>query len=405
MKVLVIGGDGYCGWATALYLSNQGYEVGILDSMVRRHWDMQLKVETLTPIAPIQQRIQRWKELTGKKIDLYVGDITDYNFLSKTLRQFEPESIVHFGEQRSAPFSMIDREHAVMTQVNNVVGTLNILYAMKEDFPDCHLVKLGTMGEYGTPNIDIEEGYITIEHNGRKDTLPYPKQPGSFYHLSKVHDSHNIHFACKIWGLRATDLNQGIVYGVALTGLLSDEIIKDELLINRLDYDAVFGTALNRFCIQAAIGHPLTVYGKGGQTRGLLDIRDTVRCMEIAIANPAEAGKFRVFNQFTEMFSVDDLAMMVQKAGKAFKDKAGKDLNLAPDDLDNLDNVKINYLENPRVELEQHYFNAKNTNLLDLGLQPHYLSDSLLDSLLNYAIQYKQRVDKDHILPKVSWHR
>ncbi|NET42263.1 NAD-dependent epimerase/dehydratase family protein [Okeania sp. SIO2B3] len=405
MKVLVIGGDGYCGWATALYLSNQGYEVGILDSMVRRHWDMQLKVETLTPIAPIQQRIQRWKELTGKKIDLYVGDITDYNFLSNTLRQFEPESIVHFGEQRSAPFSMIDREHAVMTQVNNVVGTLNILYAMKEDFPDCHLVKLGTMGEYGTPNIDIEEGYITIEHNGRKDTLPYPKQPGSFYHLSKVHDSHNIHFACKIWGLRATDLNQGIVYGVALTGLLSDEIIKDELLINRLDYDAVFGTALNRFCIQAAIGHPLTVYGKGGQTRGLLDIRDTVRCMEIAIANPAEAGKFRVFNQFTEMFSVDDLAMMVQKAGKAFKDKAGKDLNLAPDDLDNLDNVKINYLENPRVELEQHYFNAKNTNLLDLGLQPHYLSDSLLDSLLNYAIKYKQRVDKDHILPKVSWRR
>ncbi|NEQ76447.1 MAG: NAD-dependent epimerase/dehydratase family protein [Okeania sp. SIO2C9] len=405
MKVLVIGGDGYCGWATALYLSNQGYEVGILDSMVRRHWDMQLQVETLTPIAQIQQRIQRWKELTGKKIDLYIGDITDYNFLSKTLRQFEPESIVHFGEQRSAPFSMIDREHAVMTQVNNVVGTLNILYAMKEDFPDCHLVKLGTMGEYGTPNIDIEEGYITIEHNGRKDTLPYPKQPGSFYHLSKVHDSHNIHFACKIWGLRATDLNQGIVYGVALTGLLSDEIIKDELLINRLDYDAVFGTALNRFCIQAAIGHPLTVYGKGGQTRGLLDIRDTVRCMEIAIANPAEAGKFRVFNQFTEMFSVGDLAIMVQKAGKAFKGKAGKDLNLAPDDLDNLDNVKINYLENPRVELEQHYFNAKNTNLLDLGLQPHYLSDSLLDSLLNYAIKYKQRVDKDHILPKVSWHR
>ncbi|NES03395.1 MAG: NAD-dependent epimerase/dehydratase family protein [Okeania sp. SIO2F4] len=388
MKVLVIGGDGYCGWATALYLSNQGYEVGILDNMVRRHWDIQLQVETLTPIAPIQQRIQRWKDLSGKKIDLYIGDITNYDFLSKTLRQFEPESIVHFGEQRSAPFSMIDREHAVMTQVNNVVGTLNILYAMKEDFPDSHLVKLGTMGEYGTPNIDIEEGYITIEHNGRKDTLPYPKQPGSFYHLSKVHDSHNIHFACKIWGLRATDLNQGVVYGVALTGLLDEEIIKDEILINRLDYDGVFGTALNRFCIQAAIGHPLTVYGTGGQTRGFLDIRDTVRCMEIAIANPAEPGKFRVFNQFTEMFSVSDLAMKVQKAGESL----GLD-------------VKISHLDNPRVELEEHYFNAKNTNLLDLGLDPHYLSDSLLDSLLNYAIQYKQRVDKDHILPKVSWHR
>ena len=388
MKVLVIGGDGYCGWATALYLSNQGYQVGILDSMVRRHWDLEIQVETLTPISPIQKRIQRWKELTGKKIDLYIGDITNYDFLSQTLRQFEPESIVHFGEQRAAPFSMIDREHAVMTQVNNVVGTLNILYAMKEDFPDSHLVKLGTMGEYGTPNIDIEEGYITIEHNGRKDTLPYPKQPGSFYHLSKVHDSHNIHFACKIWGLRATDLNQGVVYGVALTGLLNDEIIKDEILINRLDYDGVFGTALNRFCIQAAIGHPLTVYGSGGQTRAFLDIRDTVRCMEIAIANPAEPGKFRVFNQFTEMFSVLNLAEMVKTAGQTM----GLD-------------VQINHLDNPRVELEQHYFNAKNTNLLELGLKPHYLSDSLLDSLLNFAVQYQERVDKNQILPKVSWHR
>jgi UDP-sulfoquinovose synthase len=383
MKVLVIGGDGYCGWATALYLSNRGYEVAILDSLVRRYWDAKLGVDTLTPITPIQKRIQRWQDLTGKSINLFVGDITDYDFLYKVLKQFEPEAIVHFGEQRSAPYSMIDREHAVLTQVNNVVGTLNILYAMKEDFPDCHLVKLGTMGEYGTPNIDIEEGYITIEHNGRKDTLPYPKQPGSFYHLSKVHDSHNIHFACKIWGLRATDLNQGVVYGV-----LTEETGMDEMLINRLDYDGIFGTALNRFCIQAAIGHPLTVYGKGGQTRGFLDIRDTVRCVELAIANPAEAGQFRVFNQFTELFSVGDLAMMVKKAGIAL----GLD-------------VEVNYLENPRVELEQHYFNAKNTKLLDLGLQPHYLSDSLLDSLLNFASKYKHRVDTKQILPKVSWRR
>ncbi|ACK64711.1 NAD-dependent epimerase/dehydratase [Rippkaea orientalis PCC 8801] len=383
MKVLVIGGDGYCGWATALYLSNKGYEVGILDNLSRRYWDSQLGVDTLTPIAPIQKRIQRWKDLTGNNIDLFVGDITDYSFLSQAIRQFEPGAIVHFGEQRSAPYSMIDREHAVFTQVNNVVGTLNILYAMKEDFPDCHLVKLGTMGEYGTPNIDIEEGYITIEHNGRKDTLPYPKQPGSFYHLSKVHDSHNIHFACKIWGLRATDLNQGVVYGV-----LTDETGMDEMLINRLDYDGVFGTALNRFCIQAAIGHPLTVYGKGGQTRGFLDIRDTVRCIEIAINNPAESGKFRVFNQFTELFSIEDLALMVKKAGNS--------LGL---------NVEINHLENPRIELEEHYFNAKNTNLLDLGLQPHYLSDSLLDSLLNFAEKYKDRVDQEQILPKVSWRR
>ena len=381
MKVLVIGGDGYCGWATALYLSNRGYEVGILDSLGRRHWDNTLCVDTLTPIAPIQKRIQRWKDLTGKSIDLFIGDITDYAFLSGAMHQFAPQAVVHFGEQRSAPFSMIDREHAVLTQTNNVVGTLNLLYVLHQDFPDCHLVKLGTMGEYGTPNIDIEEGYITIEHNGRKDTLPYPKQPGSFYHLSKVHDSHNISFACRVWGLRATDLNQGVVYGV-----LTEETGMDEMLINRLDYDGVFGTALNRFCIQAAIDHPLTVYGSGGQTRAFLDIRDTVRCVELAIATPAAVGEFRVFNQFTEMFSVGDLARMIQKAGGALGMKVG-----------------IKNLENPRVEKEEHYFNAKNTNLLDLGLQPHLLSDSLLDSLLNFAVKYKHRVDHDQILPKVSW--
>lgn len=381
MKVLVIGGDGYCGWATALHLSNRGHQVGILDSLVRRHWDNELQISTLTPIAPIQQRIQRWKDLTGKTIDLFIGDICNYDFLLKSLLEFQPDAIVHFGEQRSAPFSMIDREHAVLTQSNNVIGNLNILYAIKENFPDCHLVKLGTMGEYGTPNIDIEEGYITIEHNGRKDTLPYPKQPGSFYHLSKVHDSHNIHFACRVWGLRATDLNQGVVYGV-----LTEETGMDELLINRLDYDGVYGTALNRFCIQAAVGHPLTVYGSGGQTRAFLDIRDTVRCVELALEKPAETGEFRVFNQFTEMFSVGDLAHQVKKAAAT--------LGL---------NVEVNNIENPRVEKEEHYFNAKNTNLLDLGLQPHFLSDSLLDSLLNFATKYKNRADLNEIMPRVKW--
>ncbi|MEI6329233.1 MAG: NAD-dependent epimerase/dehydratase family protein [Pseudanabaena sp. ELA645] len=383
MKVLVIGGDGYCGWATALHLANKGYEVGVLDNLIRRHWDNELGVATLTPIASIQDRIYKWQAVSGQQIDLFIGDITNYDFLQIAFRRFEPEAIVHFGEQRSAPFSMIDREHAVLTQVNNVVGTLNLLYAIKEHNPDCHLVKLGTMGEYGTPNIDIEEGYITIEHNGRKDTLPYPKQPGSFYHLSKVHDSHNIQFACKTWGLRATDLNQGVVYGV-----LTEETGSDELLINRLDYDGVFGTALNRFCIQAAIGHPLTVYGTGGQTRSFLDIRDTVRCIELAIATPAEAGKMRVFNQFTELFSIRDLALMVQKAGQTLGIK-----------------VEVQNIDNPRVELEEHYFNAKNTNLLDLGLQPHFLSDALLDSLLNFAVKYRDRIDHKQILPKVQWRR
>ncbi len=381
MKVLVIGGDGYCGWATALYLSERGYEVAILDSLVRRHWDAELCIQTLTPIAPIQQRIGRWEELTGKSLPLYIGDINNYSFLSATLQEFQPDAITHFGEQRSAPFSMIDREHAVLTQTNNVMGTLNLLYAIHELLPDCHLVKLGTMGEYGTPNIDIEEGYITIEHHGRKDTLPYPKQPGSFYHLSKVHDTHNIHFACKVWGIRATDLNQGVVYGV-----LTDQTGRDELLINRLDYDGIYGTALNRFCIQAAIGHPLTVYGNGSQTRTFLDIRDTVRCVELAIATPAAKGEFRVFNQFTEQFSVKDLALKVQKAGATLGLK-----------------VEIDNIANPRVEAEDHYFNAKNTNLLNLGLEPHFLSDSLLDSLLNFAVKYQNRVDRSQILPKVSW--
>lgn len=384
MKVLVIGGDGYCGWATALYLSNKGHEVAILDNLSRRHWDAKLGVNTLTPIAPIQQRLKRWTELTGKTIDLFIGDINNYDFLIKSMREFEPGAVVHFGEQRSAPYSMIDREHAVFTQSNNVIGTLNLLYAIKEEFPDCHLVKLGTMGEYGTPNIDIEEGYIDIEHNGRKDRLPYPKQPGSFYHLSKVHDTHNIHFACKIWNLRATDLNQGVVYGV-----LTEETGMDEMLINRLDYDGVFGTALNRFCIQAAVGHPLTVYGKGGQTRAFLDIRDTVRCIEIAIGNPADPGEFRVFNQFTELLNVGELALKIKQAAVTMGIK----------------DVEIKNIENPRVELEEHYFNAKNTSLLDLGLEPHYLSDSLLDSLLNFAVKYKARVDKEQIMPKVQWRR
>lgn len=259
-RVMVIGGDGYCGWATALHLSNKGYEVAIVDSLVRRLFDHQLGLDSLTPISSIQNRLQCWKSLTGKTIELYIGDICDFEFLSETFKSYEPDAVVHFGEQRSAPYSMIDRSRAVYTQQNNVIGTLNVLFAIKEFREQCHLVKLGTMGEYGTPNIDIEEGYITITHNGRTDTLPYPKQASSFYHLSKVHDSHNIAFTCKAWGIRATDLNQGVVYGVR-----TDETAMHEELYNRFDYDGIFGTALNRFCVQAAVGHPLTVYGKGGQ--------------------------------------------------------------------------------------------------------------------------------------------
>jgi UDP-sulfoquinovose synthase len=383
MKVMVLGGDGYCGWPTSVHLSEVGHEVVIVDNFVRRSIDHELGATSLTPIAEPKERINAWQEVSGQTVALEYGDLLDWEFVSEVIRRHEPEAVVHFAEQRAAPYSMIDRRHAIYTQHNNVIGTLNVLFAINEYVPECHLVKLGTMGEYGTPNIDIEEGYITIEHKGRKDTLPYPKMAGSWYHLSKVHDSHNIHFGCRIWGLRATDLNQGVVYGT-----LTPQTERDSRLINRFDYEDVFGTALNRFCIQAAIGHPLTVYGKGGQTRGFLDIRDTVRCVELAVENPPQRGEFRVFNQFTEQFSVAELAEMVV-------DAAGK-LGVE---------ARIENLPNPRVEKEEHYYNAEHTGLLELGLEPHYLSESLLDSLLNIAIEYRERVDVDHVMPSVDWRK
>jgi UDP-sulfoquinovose synthase len=383
MRIAVLGGDGYCGWATALYLSKKGHTISIVDNFSRRQWDHELGAQTLTPIQPLTDRLRKWHELTGLEIEMFTGDITEYDFLSSVIQSVEPDALVHFAEQRSAPYSMIDRKHAVFTQVNNVVGNLNLLFAIREFAPDCHLVKLGTMGEYGTPNIDIEEGYITIEHNGRKDLLPYPKQPGSFYHLSKVHDSHNMMFACRIWGIRATDLNQGIVYGT-----MTDEVGMDETLVNRFDYDEIFGTVLNRFCVEASVGHPLTVYGKGGQTRGYIDIRDTVRCIELACEVPAAPGECRVFNQFTEQFSVLELAHLVQTAAQ----KMGL-------------TVRIDHLPDPRVEKEEHYYDAKHSKLVDLGLQPHLLSESLLDSLLNTAVRYRDRIDESLFMPHVDWRR
>jgi UDP-sulfoquinovose synthase len=378
MRILVLGGDGYLGWPTALHLSARGHDVGIVDSFARRNYDYEMGVDSLVPICQMQRRVSTWKEVSGHTIQPFIGDLTDSEFLEASLRDFGPEAVVHFAEQRSAPYSMIDRKHAVYTQVNNVVGTLNLLYAIKEIDPSIHLVKLGTMGEYGAPNIDIEEGFIEITHKGRTDILPYPKQPNSFYHLSKVHDSHNIQFACRIWGLRSTDLNQGIVYGQETpeTSLHAD-------LRTRFDYDGVFGTVLNRFAVQAAVGYPLTVYGKGGQTRAMLDIRDTLACVELACINPAETGEFRVFNQFTESFSVKDLAEWVAR--------------VAPFD------VKIDSIPNPRVESEDHYYNAVTTKLPSLGLKPHLLIDETVLHLVETARDQKDRVNFEAIRPTVNW--
>jgi UDP-sulfoquinovose synthase len=292
-----------------------------------------------------------------------------------------PDVVIHFAEQPSAPFSMKSRHHAVLTQQTNVIGTLNLLFAVREHVPDCHIVKLGTMGEYGTPNIDIEEGYIEIHHKGRSDVLPYPKLPGSIYHLSKVHDSHNLHFACRVWGLRATDLNQGVVYGIE-----TDETSLDPRLVTRFDYDEVFGTALNRFCVQAVIGHPLTVYGSGTQTRAFLNLRDTLQCVELALTNPARLGEFRVFNQFTEQFTIHELAETVRRAGRELGYR-----------------VRVDRYVNPRVEAENHYYNAVNEKLMGLGLRPHHLGHELVKSMLRIIARYSERASAEAIEPSIRW--
>ena len=378
MKILVLGGDGYLGWPTALYLSRRGHQVGVVDNFARRGYDAEMGVGSLVPIAPLSTRIDRWKEVSGFDIQQFDGDLTDPLFVSSVLASFEPEAVVHFAEQRSAPYSMIDRSHAVYTQVNNVVGTLNLLYAIAEQNRDIHLVKLGTMGEYGTPNIDIEEGFLEVTHRGRTDVMPFPKQPGSFYHLSKVHDSHNIMFACRIWGIRATDLNQGIVYGHD-----TEETVLHPDLATRFDYDGVFGTVLNRFCVQAVTGHPLTVYGRGGQTRGMLHILDTLACVELALETPADRGEFRVFNQFTESFSVQQMADMVVAEYDG--------------------NATIVHPPTPRVEKEEHYYRAIHTKLLDLGLNPHLLTGQVIRSILSTVEKHQANVDAVAMLPTVEW--
>ena len=378
MRTLVLGGDGYLGWPTALHLSSAGHDVAVLDNLARRRYDVELGTSSLVPIRSLPERVAAWAEVSGRRIAAYEVDLRDGDRIQTVLEEFRPDAVVHFAEQRSAPYSMIDRDHAVYTQSNNVVGNLNLLFAIAAVDPSIHLVKLGTMGEYGTPNIDIEEGWLTVTHNGRTDRVLYPKRPGSFYHLSKVHDSHNIEFATRAWGLAATDLNQGVVYGAEtpLTAL-------DPRLATRFDYDAVFGTVLNRFVVQAVIGSPLSVYGSGGQTRGMIDLRDTVECIRLAVEHPADPGEFRVFNQMTQSFSLDDLARLVVEAVPV--------------------PATVAHIDNPRVELEEHYYRVVHTRLEALGLKPHLMDVEFVSSLYDVVTRHRDHVDPAVLAPSIDW--
>ena len=381
MKVLVTGADGYLGWPTCLRFSARGDEVLAVDSYAKRAWEDEVGVRPLLPVPPLEERVRRWFQVSGRTIAVQAGDLCDEGFIEAVVADLTPDVVIHFGQQPSAPYSMLDARHAVFTQVNNVVGTLRLLFALRDHSPATHLVKLGTMGEYGTPAIDIEEGFLDVEHRGRRDRLPFPKQPGSIYHLSKVHDSHNIMFACRTWRLRASDLNQGIVYGLD-TG--QTQLHPD--LRTSFHYDAIFGTVFNRFCVQALTDHPLTVYGRGRQTRGFLNILDTLQSIEVVADHPPMAGEYRVFNQFTEQFVVAELARRVAEAARAF----GR-------------SPTIWSTENPRVEAEEHYYKAVHRKLADLGVRPHLLTDGVVVSLLAALEPAVSRVDPDAFWPTIYW--
>ncbi len=382
MRIMVLGGDGYLGWPTSMYFSQLGHDVLAVDNLAKRQWEAEVDSAPLQALPTLRHRTRLWQDVTGKQIQVAIGDIAEnHRFVYDVIADFQPEAVIHYAEQPSAPYSMAGRDAATYTQRNNVIGTLNVIHAMAKHVPDAHLVKLGTMGEYGTPNIDIEEGWLDIEHNGRRDRLPFPKLPGSFYHLSKVHDSHNIHFACRIWGLRATDLNQGVVYGIT-----TDETELHEELNTSFHYDAVFGTVLNRYVAQTVVGEPLTVYGAGGQKRSFLNIRDTLQCVRLAVENPADTGEFRVFNQFTEVFTVLELAEIVVAAAA----KVGIEAQIA-------------HIDNPRIEAEEHYYNPRNDALLSLGLQPRLLSEELVEDMLARVSKHAAAIDRETLLPTVRW--
>ena len=381
MKVLVLGGDGYLGWPTAMHLSKAGHEVMAVDNYLRRRLCREESVEPLFEVPELRTRARLWEERSGRKIDVRIGDLADWTFVAEAFDTFRPDALVHYAEQPAAPYSMLNRRAAALTLHNNLGVTLNLIHAVHEFVPECHIVKLGTMGEYGTPKIDIEEGRIDIEHKGRKDRFLFPRQAGSLYHTTKIMDTDMLWFYVRVWGLRITDLMQGPVYGVE-----TDETGNDENLYSFLNYDEIFGTVLNRFMVQAVHGFPLTVYGKGGQTRGYLNIKDTLNCIKLSIENPADKGELRVFNQFTETFSVNELAERVANAARPLGIE-----------------VTIKSVANPRKEAEDHYYNPAHTGLLSLGLQPHFLTPNVLSAMIETVARYRNRIDPAKFLRGIRW--
>lgn len=383
MKILILGMDGYIGWSLALRQLKLGNEICGIDNFSRRKCVEEMGSWSATPILPIEKRVEILRKEYPNKISFYAGDITDPQFTNNLIKNFKPDAIVHLAEQPSAPYSMIDQDHTVYTQNNNVIGTLNVLYAIKNYAPKAHLVKLGTMGEYGTPDMDIAEGFIEVEFRGKKATIPYPRLAGSWYHWSKVHDSNNVMFACKLWNLRSTDIMQGVVYGTR-TGEITDSS-----RLTRFDFDEVFGTVINRYCAQAVIGHPLTVYGKGGQTRGFLALEDSIQCISILLENVPQEGEYRVVNQFDQQYQVSDLANRVKRIG----DKKGL-------------GIEIQQIENPRLEKEEHYYKADHEHLKNLGFKPTRHIDDEINIMLDDLIEFKDRIQekKDAIVKIVKWH-
>lgn len=384
MRVLILGGDGYLGWPTAMHLSARGHDVIVVDNYLRRRLAQELDVDPLLTLPTLQQRASLWRARSGRTVAVRVGDLCDWEVMAGAVRESEPDAIVHYAEQPSAPYSMIDRRGADLTLMNNLRVTFNLIQAVRQHAPDAHIIKLGTMGEYGTPDIDIEEGWIEIEHRGRKGRFLYPRQASSLYHTTKIMDTDLLWFYVRMCGLRVTDLMQGPVYGLATDEVGFDP--EDEGLLPHFAYDEIFGTVLNRFLVQAVAGMPLTVYGKGGQTRGYLNIKDTLQCIRLVVEQPAKPGQLRIFNQFVETFSVNDLAARVRDAGAA--------LGLR---------VEIENRPNPRKEMEEHYYNPASTGLRELGLEPHPLTEDVLAATMAWVQRHGNRIERGRIIRNVKW--